>query len=138
MKVRKHKDVNGNIASVSQPWWPVGSIYLSVNNTNPSSYFGGTWEQIAKGRTLVGVDTSDTDFNTVKKIGGEKTHKLTINEMPKHTHGSKAGWTTGNIEAKNYSKNNGTNNLPTESAGGDKAHNNLQPYFTCYIWLRTG
>ena len=81
MKVRKHKDVNGNIASVSQPWWPVGSIYLSVNNTNPSSYFGGTWEQIAKGRTLVGVDTSDTDFNTVKKIGGEKTHKLTINEM---------------------------------------------------------
>ena len=42
MKVRKHKDVNGNIASVSQPWWPVGSIYLSVNNTNPSSYFGGT------------------------------------------------------------------------------------------------
>ena len=83
------------------------------------------------------MDTSDTDFNTVKKIGGEKTHKLTINEMPKHTHGSKAGWTTGNIEAKNYSKNNGTNNLPTEATGGDKPHNNLQPYFTCYIWLRT-
>ncbi len=138
MKVRKHKDANGNIASVSQPWWPVGSIYLSVNTTNPSSYFGGTWEQIAKGRTLVGVDTSQTEFNTAEKTGGEKKHKLTINEMPSHAHGNKVGWTTGTAEAIDYSQNNGTNSLATNFTGGDQAHNNLQPYFTCYIWLRTG
>lgn len=64
------------------PYWPVGSIFLSVVNTNPTNWFGGTWELIAQGRTLVGVDTSDADFNTVKKTGGEKTHTLTTNEIP--------------------------------------------------------
>ena len=57
------------------PYWPVGSIYLSVTNTNPSKWFGGKWEQIAKGRTLVGVDTSQSEVSSVKKTGGEKTHK---------------------------------------------------------------
>ena len=56
----------------SHPYFPVGSIYLSVVNTNPSIWFGGTWELISQGRTLVGVDINDTDFNTAKKIGGEK------------------------------------------------------------------
>jgi len=65
----KNKD---NEKMYPHPYYPVGSIYLSVNTTNPSKWFGGTWEQIAKGRTLVGVDTNDTDFNTVKKTGGSK------------------------------------------------------------------
>ena len=142
MKVRKHKDVNGNIASVSQPWWPVGSIYLSVNNTNPSSYFGGTWEQIAKGRTLVGVDTSDTDFNTVKKIGGEKTHKLTINEMPNHNHpiclsGSEYhdyNATYDYVLRQDYRKYAGQDLAGYR--GGDQSHNNLQPYVTAYRYVR--
>lgn len=51
------------------PYYPIGSIYLSVNVTNPSKWFGGKWELIAQGRTLVGVDTNDTDFSEVKKNG---------------------------------------------------------------------
>ena len=68
--------------------YPIGSIYLSLNDINPNKMFGGTWERI-KGKTLVGVDESDTDFKTSKLTGGEKTHKLTIAEMPSHTHDCK-------------------------------------------------
>lgn len=121
------------------PYYPVGSIYLSVNNINPSKWFGGTWEQIAKGRTLVGVDTSQTEFNTVKKTGGEKQHVLTINEMPRHRHNLHI---TGNDYTADYITNTAWggakpyHNFITDE-GNNQAHNNLQPYFTCYIWCRT-
>lgn len=122
--------------------YPIGSIYLSVNDTNPNKWFNGTWEQIAKGRTLVGVDTSQTEFNTVKKIGGEKTHTLTINEMPSHGHTivvDKAGIDIGtSLYGANIiqsSSNWGDTNMVT-SSGGSQSHNNMQPYFTCYIWCR--
>ena len=49
--------------------YPIGSIYLSLNDINPNKMFGGTWERI-KGKTLVGVDESDTDFKTSKLTGG--------------------------------------------------------------------
>ena len=74
------KDISGNKYYV-HPYYPIGAIYLSVSDTNPSQWFGGTWELIAQGRTLVGVDTTQTEFNTVKKIGGEKTHVLTVAEL---------------------------------------------------------
>lgn len=137
------------------PYYPIGSIYLSINNTNPSKWFGGTWEQIAKGRTLVGVDTSQTEFNIAKKTGGEKTHKLTVNEMPSHIHS--LGWGTNGRFIKMTSSDSDTNSygfdfhkgyagdvdsngynytraLPT---GGSQSHNNMPPFFTCYIWCRT-
>lgn len=66
--------------------YPIGSIYISVIDVNPTNYFGGTWEAFGTGRTLVGVDATQTEFNTVMKTRGEKTHKLTINEMPGHNH----------------------------------------------------
>lgn len=52
--------------------YPVGSIYISTSSTNPSTYFGGTWQAFGKGRTLVGVDTNDTDFNYAEKTAGSK------------------------------------------------------------------
>ena len=51
--------------NIWQKIWPIGSIYTSVSSTSPAVLFGGTWEEFGKGRTLVGVDTSDTSFNTV-------------------------------------------------------------------------
>ena len=51
--------------------YPIGSIYLSVNNVNPSSVFGGTWEAWGSGKVPVGVDTTQTEFNTVEKTGGD-------------------------------------------------------------------
>ena len=58
--------------------YPVGSIYISVNdNFDPNNVFPGTWVSFGKGRTLVGVDTSDIEFQSSEDTGGEKTHVLT-------------------------------------------------------------
>lgn len=135
------KTKNGMQLMTTVPY-PIGAIYLSIDNTNPSKLFGGVWEQIAQGRTLIGVDTNDSDFNTVKKLGGEKKHKLTINEMPSHSHTKNSvGWTgsggfwvgSGTYTTLDFDKDTGL----TGYTGGNQAHNNLQPYYTCYIWLRT-
>ncbi len=67
------------------PYYPIGSIYIAVNNVNPSTYFGGTWEQI-KDRFLLACGNSYSNGST----GGEATHKLTTTEIPSHTHGSKS------------------------------------------------
>ncbi len=68
-------------------FWPVGSVYLSVVNTNPATLFGfGTWVAIAAGRAIVGFDSNDADFNAAEKTSGSKTHTLTTGEMPSHTH----------------------------------------------------
>lgn len=88
-----------------------------------------------KGRTLVGKNSTDTDFNELGKTGGEKTHTLTVSEMPSHNHlrdienkivnnGSGGAWSpslkgTGNMTDENNS---------TRNTGGGQAHNNLQPY----------
>lgn len=61
--------------------YPIGSIYMSVNNVSPQALFGGSWEQI-KDRFLL----SSGDTYTNGSTGGEATHTLTTNEMPSHTH----------------------------------------------------
>ena len=77
--------------------YPVGSIYTSVNNINPGTLFGGTWVSFGSGKTLVGVDTNNSKFNTVEKTGGNESvsytpigtvgsHALTVAELPSHTH----------------------------------------------------
>lgn len=66
--------------------YPIGSIYLSVNNLSPQTFLGGTWEEWGAGRVPVGVNSSDTDFATAEKTGGEKTHTLTLDEIPSHDH----------------------------------------------------
>ena len=65
--------------------YPVGSIYMSVNSTDPSALFGGVWERIAQGRTLIGQGTSDKSFSA-GATGGASTHKLTTSEIPSHQH----------------------------------------------------
>ena len=67
--------------------YPVGSVYISAGNIDPNNVFTGTtWERFGKGHTLVGCDDSDTDFANLGKTGGEKTHALTEDEMPEHSH----------------------------------------------------
>lgn len=66
--------------------YPVGSIYMSANNVNPSIFLGGTWEAWGAGRVPVGVDASDADFATVEKTGGEKNTTLSLNNLPEHKH----------------------------------------------------
>lgn len=120
--------------------YPVGSIYMSVNATNPKELFGGTWQQI-QGRFLLGMSSSYPAGST----GGEATHTLTANEMPNHTHQYIDYWTvaaasgTGRRAVKfnnnNYSPESG--GLSTGSSGGGQPHNNMPPYLAVYIWKRT-
>lgn len=121
--------------------WPVGSIYISVNNTNPSTYFGGTWEAFGTGRCLVGVDTSQSEFNKVMKTGGEKKHTLTVNEMPSHSHTLKySDFDTafgGNYLTSGKKSSYRTSTVSINDTGGGSPHNNLPPYITVYMWKRT-
>lgn len=121
--------------------FPVGSTYITQTNINPYTILEfGTWERL-KGKICLGLDEKDKDFNTIGKTGGEKTHTLTIDEMPSHNHtwagGLKEGALVsdyprraGNSEYKSFQ--NGIN-----YTGGNKAHNNMQPYeITGYMWIR--
>ena len=129
--------------------YPVGSIYLSVDNTNPGTLFGGTWEQL-KDRFLLGAGSTYTNGST----GGEATHKLIESELPKHKHVISCGGNMLSVETTinnpamtksegfvsgvnswyaNSNKNAGTLN----NTGGDAAHNNMPPYLVVYMWKRT-
>lgn len=98
-----------------------------------------TWERYAKGKTLVGVNEDDTTFASAGLAGGEKTHKLTVTEMPSHTHELTGSFTVG-ISSGDYLRagyGSSKNSRYTVSAGNNGAHNNLQPYVTVYYWRRT-
>lgn len=80
------KYIDKKISDLLNMFYPIGSVYETMDSSfNPNEKWGGTWERI-KGRVLVGVDENDSDFNTTEKIGGEKTHKLSVSEMPSHSH----------------------------------------------------
>lgn len=141
--------------------YPIGSIYMSVNNVNPGTIFTGTWEQFAIGRTLVGVDTGQSEFNTVLKTGGHKelqnhTHTATSSSSGSHQHTGNTlevqanlHTTTSNDCARNINSSYDHAGVTITNAAGNHTHTvtinssgngnsgNLQPYVTCYIWRRT-
>lgn len=155
MKANKDMTVGGTLTVAGKTLlnyiYPVGSIYLSVNATNPGTLFGGTWVQL-KDRFLLGVGDSYTNGET----GGAATHTLTSNEMP--THGnhlySGASWIgqgTANGKYLNSDANMSTFGTSGRgwtfssneaypagfTSGGGKAHNNMPPYLAVYMWKRT-
>lgn len=124
---------------------PVGSIYMSVSSTNPGTIYGGTWSAWGAGRVPVGVDAGQTEFDTVEETGGAKTHTLATNEIPSHRHAlavtstNNATTTRGASPMANNTGNDATHSNVAQGAyaGGGEAHNNLQPYITCYMFKRT-
>lgn len=90
--------------------YPVGSIYMNINNTNPNTLFGGTWVQIedtfllACGATYTAGDT-----------GGEAEHTLVENEVPAHTHARGTMNITGQWKIKGDSGNAGVDAPATGS-----------------------
>ena len=119
--------------------YPVGSIYMSVNSVNPSTFFGGTWIPWGSGRVPVGVDEDSDYFAYAEQIGGEATHTLTTEEMPDHNHGvwGRSVYSGGGSYIALCNKANSSTSYVTGDKGGGKAHNNLQPYIACYMWKRT-
>jgi hypothetical protein len=118
--------------------YPVGSIYMSVNSTNPGTLFGGTWEQI-QDRFLLAAGTTYTAGAT----GGEATHTLTVTEMPNHTHNIYGGdgdvpdWFGGSGNTYGIQARTKTAYDRLQYVGGNGAHNNMPPYLVVYIWKRT-
>jgi len=117
---------------------PVGAIYISTVSTNPSFILGyGTWVAFGEGRTLVGVDTGQTEFDTVEETGGAKTHTLTVSEMPAHDHDIYAGNSGSGSPSLAIAGQNTTPSTAYISDKGDgQPHNNLPPYITVYFFKR--
>ena len=177
---RFHGDVqfDGDVQFSSTAWlldivFPLGSIRMSVSATDESRFMGGTWVRWGSGRVPVGVNTSDSNFNTVEKMGGASTVALSVAQMPAHGHsmsgsvsiGAEASHThrgstgaykvgSGSGSSYYYMTNSGSTNGQTTGSGSShshsasfsgsigsngsgSAHNNLQPYITCYLWKRT-
>lgn len=137
-----------NAGGKIQGIFDVGDLFLTMNSKNPSAKFGGTWELIAQGKTLIGAGTG-IDINEIEKIfnagetGGEYEHILTVDEMPKHVHSNERAsiFYAEQTTARNAvgARTELTNSVWKDSreTGGDKAHNNMQPYLVIYIWQRT-
>jgi hypothetical protein len=123
--------------------YPVGSIYISVSSTNPSQLFGGTWVAFATGRTLIGIDAGQTEFDTVEETGGAKSKTLTTTELPAHTHvipdvrSATTGGATTLIARTSDASSTAGGDVNTASAGSGQAFSILNPYIVTYMWRRT-
>lgn len=111
--------------------YPVGAIYMSVSATNPGSLFGGTWAAWGTGRVPVGIDTSQTEFNSVQKTGGEKTSSQ-LNSG--HTN---YGLVNANAGYNDRTIVKGSTVAPNPGGERNAGVSLLQPYITCYMWRRT-
>ena len=134
--------VGGNTAATLQAVYPVGSIYINATvATNPATLLGfGTWAAFGAGRVMVGIDSTDTDFDAAEETGGAKTVTLTTSQIPSHTH---TATLMGNGEDEQQDlpasgdNTNPSRTMTTSATGGGAAHNNVQPYIVVYMWKRT-
>ncbi len=134
--------VGGNTAATLQAVYPVGSIYINAAvATNPATLLGfGTWAAFGAGRVMVGIDSTDTDFDAAEETGGAKTVTLTTSQIPSHTH---TATLMGNGEDEQQDlpaagdNTNPSRTMTTSATGGGAAHNNVQPYIVVYMWKRT-
>ena len=133
-KNEKSLEINGK--TVFDMVYPVGSVYVSVNSTSPATLFGGKWVQI-KDKFLLGSG----DTYKAGATGGEATHVLTVDEMPRHNHSldnlNASGSTTPYMTVQAQEKKGYGGNVQTFFTGGGQAHNNMPPYIVVYIWQRT-
>lgn len=150
----RNKAIKAALDERTKAMYPVGCYFYSDDSRAPSEYIPGlegtTWEQTAAGRVLIGAGTADS--GTVYKAGdkgGEEKHQLSVEELAKTTaqlryidgspvtiSSSGNGVKVLNVDVFNWSKNSLGGNLNV-SFGGDKPHENRQPYQTVYIFRRT-
>ena len=137
--------VSQNLSNINPlNFYPIGSIYMSVNKANPTEIFGGEWEQI-KDRFLLAAG----DAYAAGGTGGEEEHTLTIDEMPSHNHKAASSGLPSQpsfvqkVEDGNFNidmQPTAGNSMivgATAATGGGNAHNNMPPYLAVYMWKRT-
>ena len=164
--INELEDKNLTLVHLLNYIYPVGSIYMSVNNVSPSTFLGGSWEQI-QDTFLLCAGSSYMAGST----GGEATHTLTQAETPAHTHTRGTMEISGVTYVYSYNVDNNSNSVlyqqlsndnclssgstqgynynqlnfkasrnwtgATSSVGGNAAHNNMPPYLAVYVWKRT-
>lgn len=137
---------------------PVGSYYWSNDSTSPATLFGGTWEALPPGYTLIAQGSGSDSFGSFTYEAGqeygERMHKLTTDEMPAHTHQERmttrdgnsnplvnlgtSGTLSGAVVPQGFGySNKATDTVNTVSADGGKPHNTLPPSIASYGWRRT-
>lgn len=134
--------------------YPVGSLYFSTDSTSPATIYGGSWERYGKGRTLVSVDESDTDF-TAGKTGGKKTHshklphlfaeldmsgtriQANMKKLNASTVWKADVYTAVNVYADSSVHNSGLEVTAPVNDDANVTASSLQPYIAVYIWQRT-
>lgn len=136
--------INEMINEILNKTYPIGAIYLSTNNINPSLSFGGYWEQI-KDTFLLGAGDTYTNGST----GGEASHTLTESEIPSHRHQEhqwnlivSAGGNSGvynSISGNTHTtrrEDRDSSSRWVANTGGGAAHNNMPPYLAVYTWKK--
>lgn len=130
--------------------YPIGSIYMSVNTTNPSTLFGGTWEKI-KDRFLLASGDNYINGN----VGGESQHTLTTSEMPTHSHKLNGNTnktensastypyllpsaTRGYVTGQNIIYGEGYTINDTTQEGNSQPFDIMPPYLVVNVWKRIG
>lgn len=122
--------------------YPVGSVYLSWNSTDPKNLFGGTWTRLSGGFLYGCVSSVGTGNGTGTSTN---SHTLTINEMPAHSHtlnktGRPLYWDSGLTAMGGLTGGSTvqyTWDCGTQSAGGGKGHSHNIPYIAVFAWRRT-
>ena len=113
--------------------FPVGAIYMSTTSANPSTFWTGTtWQAFATGKTIVGIDTSDTDFNSVNKTGGSKEVVLTVPNLPTHNHtvgDNSHSHTVNGVGDHSHTLNDHAHYLPPHQHGSDWGEQNHTGYW---------
>ena len=132
--------------NIADQVYPIGAIFTTVtayaNSAAVVTAIGGTtWTAFGGGKVLVGLDSSDSDFDTVEDTGGSKTHTLTTAEMPSHTHNFNQHYGDGSNNTINQLNTTDEtaqySQFTTDATGGGSAHTNVQPYIVVYFWKRT-
>lgn len=126
--------------------YPVDSIYISTNSTSPASLYGGSWERYGKGRTLVSVDESDTDF-TAGKTGGSKTHNhnpgtlsAQVSLFGQNTVVRRVSIPSFKGDVRHIGDINGgsfDSNWGAAIVGHSDSASSMEPYVAVYVWRRT-
>lgn len=141
--------------------YPVGSVYLTVNDVNPQTLFGGTWVKSSGGFIYGSTATGTKGENgngtgtSVSSAGGGNTGSttLTIAQIPKHNHSMpkrtakqvdfNMGYDVIHYSGEMYPESYQIT-MNTADVGGGQGHTHTLsnhshniPYFACYIWRRT-
>ena len=168
LRAGENINISNNVISVTgifEAIFPIGRGFIDFTDTDYSNYLGFTWERELVGLTPVGLNTADSDFDTIGKTGGEKRHQLKIEEMPSHNHtntvsnsGTHTHNTWGTYQIAHASggirstvtgsadegrsnptdlNGNHVHTITINDTGGGQAHNNMSPYKVVAYWKRT-